>query len=111
MNEKIFSLLMLTALIPAAQAIEPAPAPVPSNSVAINNSSAASNENKTIVCSEITDRIAIVFVKIYHLLYRARKRRESRLALIYDICHTPPPFILIISNSPEAHKRRRGTCF
>ena len=55
MNEKIFSLLMLTALIPAAQAIEPAPAPVPSNSVAINNSSATSNENKTIVCSEITE--------------------------------------------------------
>jgi uncharacterized protein YfaS (alpha-2-macroglobulin family) len=55
MNEKIFPLLMLTALIPAAQAIEPAPAPGSSNSVAINNSSAASNENKTIVCSEITE--------------------------------------------------------
>ena len=55
MNEKMFSLLMLTALIPAAQAIEPAPAPAPSKSVTINNFSAVSKENKTIVCSEISE--------------------------------------------------------
>ena len=55
MNEKMFSLLMLTALIPAAQAIEPAPAPAQSNSVSINKSCAELTENKTIVCSEITE--------------------------------------------------------
>ena len=55
MNEKMFSLLMLTALIPAAQAIEPAPSPDPSNTITINNPSAASKANKTIVCSQITE--------------------------------------------------------
>ena len=51
----MFSLLMLTALIPAAQAIEPAPSPDPSNTITINNPSAASKANKTIVCSQITE--------------------------------------------------------